>query len=122
MYYAYHKDHVPKALKALYPNHAIYGGLAIFGESIEALTGLALKPEEIDNYINTDSDEDYMVQLADEAGQEQARIDARDSLRQALQLILTVPDGLEIRVNSSQAHMLHSDWMALQPQQERQSI
>jgi hypothetical protein len=118
MYYAYHKDHVPKALKALYPSHAIYGGLAIFGESIEALTGVALNPDEINSYINTDADENYMAQLADEADQEQARTDAREVLRQSLQLALMEPDGREIRVNSSQAHTLYSDWMASQPDQD----
>jgi hypothetical protein len=118
MYYAYHKDHVPKALTVIYPQHAVYGGLAIFGESIEALTGVALKADEINSYINTNADENYMAQLADEADQEQARANARDSLRQALQFTLTVPDSREIRVNSSQAHTLYSDWMASQPDQD----
>jgi hypothetical protein len=118
MYYAYHLNHIPPALTAIYPYHAVYGGLAIFGESIEALTGVALNPDEIDNYINTNADENYMAQLADEAEQEQARTDARESLREALQLILMAPDSREIRVNSSQAHTLYSDWMASQPDQD----
>jgi hypothetical protein len=118
MYYAYHKDHIPEALRARYPYHAVYGGLAIFGESIEALTGVALKAEEINSYINTDADENHMAQLADEADQEQARADAREALRQSLQLALMEPDAREIRVNSSQAHTLHSDWMASQPEQD----
>jgi hypothetical protein len=118
MYYAYHKNHIPEALTAIYPTHAVYGGLAIFGESIEDITGVALKADEIDSYIGTDADENYMAQLVDEPNQEQARTDARDSLRQALQLALMEPDGREIRVNSSQAHTLYSDWMALQPDQD----
>jgi hypothetical protein len=118
MYYAYHKDHVPPALTAIYPKHAVYGGLAIFGESIEAITGIFLNPDEIDSYIGTNADENYMAQSADEADQEQARADAREALRESLQLALMEPDGREIRVNSSQAHTLHSDWMASQPDQD----
>jgi hypothetical protein len=118
MYYAYHLGHIPEALAALYPYHAIYGGLAIFGESIEALTGIALKSEEIDSYIGTDADENHMAQLADEADQEQVRADAREALREALQLALMEPDSREIRVNSSQAQTLYSDWMASQPEQD----
>lgn len=114
-YYAYHISFIPKALTALYPQHAVYGGLAIFGESIEALTGVALNPDEIDSYIGTNADENYMAQLADEVDQEQARADARKALRQSLQLALMEPDGREIRVNSSQAYTLYSDWMASQP-------
>jgi hypothetical protein len=124
MYYAYHNhiDFIPKALKARYPYHAVYGGLAIFGESIENITGIALNPEQINSYVNTESDENYMAQLADEADQEQVRIDAREALREALQLILTAPDGREIRVNSSQAHTLYSDWLLLQPDQETNGV
>jgi hypothetical protein len=92
--------------------------LAIFGESIEALTGIALKADEIDSYIGTNADENYMARLADEADQEQARTDAREVLRQSLQLALMEPDSREIRVNSSQAHTLYSDWMASQPEQD----
>jgi hypothetical protein len=118
MYYAYPIDFIPPLLKVKYPTHAVYGGLAIFGESIEALTGIALKAEQIDSYIDTDADENYAARLADEAGQDQARSTAREALREALQLVLTSPDSREIRVNSSQAHTLYSDWLASQPDQE----
>jgi hypothetical protein len=116
MYYVYHIDHIPEALTAKHTNHAVYGGLAVFGESIEALTGIALTPEQIDSYINTDADEGHMSQLADEADQDQARIDAREALRTALQLILMAPDSREIRVTSQQGRTLHDDWLAAQPQ------
>jgi hypothetical protein len=111
MYYAYHLPFIPKALKAKYPEPAVYGSLAIFGESIEALTGIALKPEEINSYI-------HMAQSGNEADEEQARTAAEDAIRKALQLALMEPDSREIRVNSSQAHTLYSDWMASQPEQD----
>jgi hypothetical protein len=115
MYYAYHIDHIPEALTAKYRNHAVYGRLALFGESIETLAGIALKPEEIDSYINTAADEDHAAQLADEAGQDQARIDAQEALRKALDLILSAPDSREIRVTGQQARTLYDDWLASQP-------
>jgi hypothetical protein len=110
MYFAYHLPFIPKALKAKYPEPAVYGGLAIFGESIESLTGIALKPEEINSYI-------HMAQSGNEADEEQARTAAEDAIRKALQLALMEPDSREIRVNSSQAHTLYWDWMASQPDQ-----
>jgi hypothetical protein len=110
MYYAYHIGFIPPQLTALYPHHAVYGGLAIFGESIEAITGIALKPEEINSYI-------HMAQSGNEADEEQARTAAEDAIREALQLALMEPDSREIRVNGSQAQTLHSDWMASQPEQ-----
>jgi hypothetical protein len=111
MYYAYHIDYIPEVLTARYPKHAVYGGLAIFGESIEAITGIALKPEEINSYI-------HIAQSGNEADEEQARIAADDAIREALQLALMEPDSREIRVSGSQAHTLHSDWLLLQPDQE----
>ena len=42
MYYAYHIDFIPEALTAKYPNHAVYGTQAVFGESLKTLTGIAI--------------------------------------------------------------------------------
>jgi hypothetical protein len=90
----------------------VYGGLAVFGESIEALTGVTLAPEEIDSYT-------YLAQLADEADHEHARTAANKSLREALQIALAAPDSREIRVNSQQAHLLRDDWLSAQPDEQR---
>ena len=114
MYYAYHIDYIPESLAAKYPNHAVYGGLAVFGEGIEALTGIALTPNKINSYIGTNEDESHMVQLADEGNEDQARIDARSALRVALQKL--TPDSQEIRVTSQQGKLLHDEWLTSQPQ------
>ena len=114
MYYAYHIDHVPEPLAARYPNHAVYGALAIFGESLEDLTGIELTPEEINSYVGTNADESHMAGLADEGNEDQARIDARAALMAALQKL--TPDSREIRVTSQQGKLLHNDWLASQPQ------
>jgi hypothetical protein len=113
MYYAYHIAHIPEPLTAIYPNHAVYGRLALFGVSIEALTGIALTPDQIDSYIGTNADENYMAGLADEADQDQARIDARSALRGELQSL--TPDIREIQLTDQQGRLLRDDWMATQP-------
>jgi hypothetical protein len=116
MYYGYHKDHVPEALAAQYPNPATYGTLVIFGESLEALTGIPLLPEEINSYAGTNADENHMVGLADEGNEDQACIDARSALRAALQSL--TPDSREIQVTDQQGKLLHDDWLASQPTTE----
>ena len=114
MYYAYHTDFIPEALAARYPNHATYGALAIFGESLEALTGIELTAEEINSYVGTNADESHMAGLADEGNEDQARIDARAALMAALQKL--TPDSQEIRVTSQQGKLLHDEWLTSQPQ------
>jgi hypothetical protein len=119
MYYGYHKNHVPEALAAQYPNHPVYGTLAIFGESLEALTGIPLLPEEINSYVNTKADPSYMSQLIafdHEADREIAHMDAIECLRVELQSL--TPDSREIQVTDQQGKLLHDDWLASQPTME----
>jgi hypothetical protein len=116
MYYAYHNDFVPELLALKYPKHAVYGGLSIFGESIESLTGVPLDPEYINSYVNTTTDENYVVsQIPLELDAEQERLDARELLRSELQIAVATPDNREIRVTKQQGRILHDDWMSLQP-------
>jgi hypothetical protein len=115
MYIAYHIDHIPDLLSAKYPKHAVYGSLAIFGESLEELTRIPLPPEKIRSYIDTPADENYMIQLVEESEQEQTRLDAREVLRSELQELITQPDNREIRVTTQQGKILYKDWMELQP-------
>jgi hypothetical protein len=116
MYYAYHNDFVPEPLALKYPKHAVYGGLSIFGESIESLTGVPLDPEYINSYVNTGADENYVVsKLPLELDSEQDRLDARELLRLELQIAVDTPDNREIRVTKQQGRTLHEDWMASQP-------
>jgi hypothetical protein len=113
MYYSYDINFIPEALATKYPNHAVYGTKAIFGESLESLTGIELTAEEINSYISTHADENYMSGLAEEGNEDQARIDARSALRVELQTL--TPDSREIQVTDQQGKLLYDDWMSTQP-------
>lgn len=117
MYFAYHINFIPEAQSSKNPNHAVYGDWALFGQSLETLTGVLLTSDEVVSFTNTSADAGYMSQLIDfehESDREQAVVDANEAFR--LVLKTATPDGREIRLTSDQGNVLRNDWIASQPQ------
>tara|TARA_R110000851_G_scaffold48430_1_gene117112 strand:- start:136 stop:501 length:366 start_codon:yes stop_codon:yes gene_type:complete len=117
MYYAYHINFIPEAQSSKNPNHAVYGEWALFGQSLETLTGVLLTSEEFVSFANTNADAGYMSQLIaldNEADRELAIVDANEAFRLVLQT--ATPDGREFRLTKEQGQVLHNDLVASQPQ------
>ena len=128
-YYIWHKDEAPEELLAKHPNHAIYGengNLFLFCESLEIVTGVPSDASDINSFIGSTADEDFMDEQADKAtytgtkqeridariaARVQARKDARIALRVAIRTAARVAERKEIRMNARQGRKLYDDWV-----------
>lgn len=134
-YTIYTAEAAPEELLAKYPHHAIYaeGEFFLFAESLEQVTGVALLEEDVDDYTNTEADEDFMSDAVEEdmsilnkeeriaarvAARVQARKDARIAFRVARRKAIRVADRRELRFSRRQGRKLYDDWLELQETSE----